>query len=88
MRIQKNYFKKLSLSKEKRFERIDLNVDGSINILNKKINFKKIGEANGYVANEEDIKYFKESFENILFDKNFFGIFEFNKIKNFVSAIL
>ena len=84
----KKLFKKLSLSKEKRFERIDLNVDGSINILNKKINFKKIGEANGYVANEEDIKYFKESFENILFDKNFFGIFEFNKIKNFVSAIL
>ncbi len=84
----KKLFKKFSLPKEKIVEKIDLNVEGSINLLNKKINFKKISESNGYVANEEDIKYFKESFENILFNKNFFGIFEFNKIKDFVSAII
>ena len=85
---KKKLFKKFSISKKKFVEKINLSVEGSINLQKKRINFKKISDSSGYVANEEDIKYFKESFENVLFDKNFFGIFEFNKIKNFISVII
>ena len=30
----------------------------------------------------EDLKYFKNNFENILFDKSFIDIFNMSKIKN------
>ena len=61
---------------------------GTLNILNKKINFEKIKINENYIATNEDLKYFKESFENILFDKIFLRIFNFIKIKKFVSQIL
>ena len=37
---------------------------------------------------KEDLKYFKNSFENILFDKNFSEIFEIKKIRNFILEII
>ena len=40
-----------------------------------------------YDASEEDLIYFKETFENILFDEIFLKIFNKNKIKNFLSEI-
>ena len=49
-------------------------------------NLIKINE--NYIATNGDLKYFKESFENILFDKNFLRIFDFTKIKKFVSQII
>ena len=39
------------------------------------------------MANEEDTKYFKETFENILFDDGFFSMFKMNKIKKFLLAL-
>ena len=69
-------------------EPVDLNVEGSINILNKKIFFKKISNSKGYVANEEDIKYFKEVFEKILLDRSFFEIFNTLKIKEFFLTVI
>ena len=36
---------------------------------------------------KEDLKYFKESFENILFDENFLEIFNLKKIKTFILEI-
>ena len=56
--------------------------------LNKKINFKKINIDNDLVAKDSDIKYFKETFENILFEDGFFNIFKINKIKEFIRAII
>ena len=41
-------------------EPVDINVEGSINILNNKIVFKNIRNSEGYVANEDDIKYFQK----------------------------
>ena len=40
-----------------------------------------------YTATEEDLKYFKKTFENILFDKNFIEIFNLKKIKEFIIEI-
>ena len=37
--------------------------------------------------NEEDLKYYKTTFENILFDKNFLKIFDLKKIKKFILEI-
>ena len=69
-------------------EPVDLNVEGSINILNNKIVFEKISNSKGYVANEEDIKYFKEVFEKILLDRSFFEIFNTLKIKEFFLTVI
>ena len=33
------------------------------------------------------VKYFNKQFENILFNKNFFDIFELKKIRNFILEI-
>ena len=35
----------------------------------------------------EDLEYFKETFENIIFDKNFLEIFNFRKIREFIIEI-
>ena len=40
-----------------------------------------------YSASKEDLKYFKNSFENILFDKNFLEIFNLKKIREFLIEI-
>ena len=69
-------------------EALNLNVEGSLNLINRKINFTRIDNNKNYKANEEDIKYFKEKFENILFNDGFFKIFNKNKIKNFLLEIV
>jgi hypothetical protein len=80
--------KKFSISKNINKDLVNLNVEGSLNIFNKKINFKKINIGKNYIANEEDMKYFKETFENILFNDDFFSIFRMNKIKEFLIEVI
>ena len=38
---------------------------------------------NNYNAPEEDLQYFKEIFENLVFNKKFQNIFELQKIRSF-----
>ena len=64
-----------------------LKLKGNLNILNKKINFEQIS-LNKKKLPKEDLKYFKNSFENILFNKSFLEIFEINKIKNYILEII
>ena len=85
---KKKLLKKFSISENLNKDPMNLNVEGSLNLLNKKINFKKINIGTSYVANEIDMKYFKETFENILFDDDFFGIFRMNKIKEFLLEVI
>ena len=85
---KKKLLKKFSISKNINKDLVNLNVEGSLNIFNKKINFKKINIGKSYVANEVDMKYFKETFESILFNDDFFGIFRMNKIKEFLLEII
>ena len=62
----------------------NLEVDGNLNILNKKINFNNIEINNNYKATNEDLKYYKINFENILFDETFFEIFNLQKLRKFI----
>ena len=40
-----------------------------------------------YKASKEDLNYFKQSFEAILFDKDFLNIFNYEKIKRFILEV-
>ena len=57
-------------------------------------NFNKVGEVNmdmtkeSITSNKEDIKYFKENFESILFNDGFFNIFKKDKLKKFLLAVI
>ena len=81
-------FKKFSISSNKYKNRaLNIDIEGSFNLLNKKVFFKKITDNNNYLANNEDRQYFKEKFESLLFNDGFFQIFSKNKIKEFIVAI-
>ena len=66
---------------------LNLNFDGNINVISKKINFKNITMNENYRASQEDLRYFKETFEKIFFDKNLREIFNLKKIKQFIFEI-
>ncbi len=85
---KKKLFKKLSINKKDEDIPFTLGAEGSINILNKKINFTKIQFNENFLANKEDLKYFKEKFENILFSGSFFEIFKKEKISNYILEII
>ena len=84
---KKKLFKKFSISKKNNKDILRLKVKGNLNILNKKINFDRIS-LNEKNSSKEDLKFFKNSFENILFDESFLEIFKIKKIKNFVIEII
>ena len=83
---KKELFKKLSV-KAKNKKTFELKVNGNLSVLNKKVNFKNILIDDNYEASKEDLKYFKETFENILFDKNLLEIFDLKKIKKFAVEV-
>ena len=85
---KKELLKKFKIDYKIKNEKINLIINGNLNILSNKINFDKIESDSGYKASKEDIKYFKSTFENILFNKTFLNIFELAKIKRFILEIL
>ena len=72
---------------KKKNESFYLDMKGNLNILNNKISFDHVRMNNVYNATEEDLKYFKSTFERILFDDNFLNIFNLSKIRKFVLEI-
>ena len=54
---------------------------------NNKINFDFIKTNNSYEATNEDLEYFKLTFEKILFDKSFIEMFDISKIRKFIVEI-
>ena len=84
---KKKFLKEFSIKYKNKNELFKLNVKGNINILNNKINFKNIKMNKNYEASKEDLNYFKQTFETILFDKDFQSIFNFDKIKEFIQEI-
>ena len=85
---KKKILKNFSISKKLDKDPLNLNVIGSINLFNNKINFEKINIGEDYIAKEEDINFFKETFERVLFDEGFFNIFKINKIKEFLLEVI
>ncbi len=84
---KKRLLKKFLVNNKNSDEVSKLQVKGNLNILNKKINFEKIS-LNEKKFRKEDLKYFKKSFENILFNKSFLEIFEIKKIKNYILEVI
>ena len=80
--------KKFSVSKKFNKKKLVLNVVGSLNLLNKKINFEKISTDKKYIFKEEDINFFKRTFERVLFNEGFLNIFRVNKIRDFFLEII
>ena len=80
--------KKFSLSKKFDKKKLVLNVVGSLNLLNKKINFEKISTDKKYIFKEEDINFFKRTFERVLFNEGFLKIFRVNKIRDYFLEII
>ena len=84
---KQKFLKLFSIKSKSKNETLNIEVEGNFSILNKKINFKKILVNEKYKASKEDLKYFKETFEN-LFLKNFsLENFNFNNIKDFILEI-
>jgi hypothetical protein len=84
---KKKFFKKFSIKYKIKNESFILKTQGNINILNNKINFKNIKTNQNYTATKEDLNYYKQSFETILFDRDFLSIFNFKKMKEFILEI-
>ena len=85
---QKKFLNNFIVSKKLSKDSFNLNLQGSLNLLNKKINFNKINIDNKYIAKEEDVVFFKETFERILFNESFFNIFNMDKIKEFLTEVI
>ena len=83
---KKKLLKRLKINYKNINKPMILNINGNLNILNNKINFDNI-ELNKNEFNNEDLKYYKSTFENILFNKNFIQIFELPKIQKFIAEI-
>tara|TARA_B100001564_G_scaffold276265_1_gene238036 strand:+ start:295 stop:1698 length:1404 start_codon:yes stop_codon:yes gene_type:complete len=88
LKDKKKLFKKFSINEKININPIKLNIEGSLNLFNRKINLRKINIDETYIANETDKKYFKEIFETTLFDDGFFGIFRMNKLKEFLLEVI
>ena len=84
---KKKLLKSFLVKYKKKNEPFNLDAKGNVNILNSKINFKSIKIDENYNASKEDLKYFKDVFENILFEKSFLDIFRIEKIKEFIIEI-
>ena len=84
---KKKLLKKFSINTKSSDEVLRLKVKGSLNMLNKKINFERVS-SNERILPNEDLVYLKNSFENILFDKSFLEIFEIKKIKDYILEII
>jgi len=84
---KQQFFKLFSIKSNSKNETLNLNFNGNLNVLNNKINFKNVTLNENYVALNEDLKYFKDKFENILFNEGFLEIFSLKKISNFIKEV-
>ena len=84
---KKEFLKNFSIKTKNKNERLSLKFEGNLSILNRKVNFKNISMNENYKASNEDLKYFKETFEKIFLDKEFLEIFDSKKIKKFIIEI-
>ncbi len=84
---KKKLLKLFKINYKPKNEILNIYIKGNINVLNNKINFNKI-ETDNYQATKDDLKFFKTTFENTLFDKDFTNIFDLSKLRNFIIEIM
>ena len=75
---------KLDLPKNKDNKLTVLEVEGTLNLSSRKINFDNI-YINKILKSKKDIKYIKIFFEKQLIEKNIIGIFDKKNIKSFIK---
>ena len=85
---KKKLFKKLSVSKKiSNRDFSNLHVEGTLNLLKNKISLKKLSTDKDFIANKEDLKFFEDKFDSLLFNEGVFNIFKLVKIKEFLLNI-
>jgi len=84
---KKKLLKEFSINYKTKNEPFNLNIEGKVNFLKNKIKFNKIKMNKDYEATKEDLKYFKDIFEAILFNEDFMDIFKIEKIKEFILEV-
>ena len=83
---KRKLLKKIEIDYKRKKEKLLLKVDGNLNILNNKINFDNL-IVNNIKSSQDDLNYYKTSFENIIFNENFLKIFDLPKIRKFIIEI-
>ncbi len=84
---KKNFFKIFNVKPKIKNKTLEINIKGTLSILNKKVNFKEIKMNKNYVALKDDLNYFKRTFEDVLYDETFFDIFNPKKIREFILEV-
>jgi hypothetical protein len=84
---KQDLLKKFKINEKKANKNFNLSINGNISILNDKINLKKIIMNETYKASKEDLEYFENKFEEIMFDESFIKIFNLKKIKRFIIEV-
>ena len=78
---KKKFLKNLSVEYNVKNQPLKIKFKGNLNILSNKINFDFIKINDNDTVNKDDLNYYKNNFEKILFNKDFIDIFNMNKIK-------
>ncbi len=84
---KKKFLNKFSIKKKSNNQSVLIKSKGNLNILNNKINFKSVSVDEIYNASEEDLKFFKESFENLVLIEGYGKIFDIKKIREFILEV-
>ena len=84
---RKKIYKKLKIDIDQNTNPLNLNVNGRLNIFMKKVYFESIKANKTFEASNEDLKYFKENFEQIILNESYMGIFDLNKFRKFIIQI-
>lgn len=84
---KKKFLRNFSIDMEEKNEPLNLEIVGNFNLYQNKINFLSIKMNKSYQASEVDLKFFKDSFENILLENNLLDVFNGKKIKKFIKEI-
>ncbi len=84
---KKKFLRSFNIKSKDQNDIFTLNLEGNLSILNNKINLNKIQSSNNYIASKEDLSYFKNTFENIVYNESFLKIFNYKKIKEFLFEI-
>ena len=67
---------------------MNLKIKGNLNLNRNQVNFLDVQIDNSYQASEEDLKFIKQSFENILLSDGLLKAFDLKNINKFLKKIL
>ena len=85
----KKFLKNFSVNKNKLNEEyLNLKIKGNLDLIKKKINFLNIEMNNSYKATENDLNFFKNSFEKFFLTKSLLDTFNKENINKFIVEIL